>query len=151
MDNNLTTKHIILKNKNMDLKLDFVPLTHECLGKCVQRRAFFIEFSLGGNVLKGHSKWLKRAPYALLMLVYIGMYETFIYIYVCACVRACVRSCVRMSVSFYPYGCTLTTASRYKINVTLISQNFLLHVSSNLQVSTFDSRLNFTRRAPFRG
>ena len=67
---------------------------------------------------------------------------------------------IYISVSFYPYGCTLTTASRYKINVTHISQKFFLlqthavvreHVSSNLQVSTFDSRLNFTRRAPFRG
>ena len=77
--------------------------------------------------------------------IYIYIYIIYIYIY---------------HISFYPNGCTLTTASRYKINVTHISQKHFLsqtdavvreHVSSNLQVSTFDSRLNFTRRVPFRG
>ena len=41
------------------VNLDIIGLEIPC-------RAFFIEFSLGDNVLKGHSKWLKRAAYALL-------------------------------------------------------------------------------------
>ena len=44
----------------MDLKLDSVPLTHECLGKCVQRRAFFIEFSLGGQCPKRALQMVKK-------------------------------------------------------------------------------------------
>ena len=62
-------------------------------------RAFFIEFLLGGQCPKRALQMVKRV--------------SFIYIYI--------------SVSFYPYGCTLTTASRNKINVTLISQNFFYY------------------------
>ena len=34
---------------------------------------FLLNFHWGGNVLKGHSKWLKRAAYALLMIIYITL------------------------------------------------------------------------------
>ena len=34
---------------------------------------FLLNFHWGGNVLKGHSKWLKRAPYALLIFIYITL------------------------------------------------------------------------------
>ena len=47
--------------------------SHVCVLWASYGRAFFIEFSLGGNVLKGHSKWLKRAAYALLIIIYITL------------------------------------------------------------------------------
>ena len=72
----------------------------------------------------------------------------YVCMYVCMYIYISIYIYIYVSVFSYPYGCTLTAASRYNVNVTFISHNFFI---ANLQVSTFDSRLNFTRRAPFRG